>query len=224
VLERTGSVKIPEIVVRWWNPGNKEIEEKNLPAVDISVAANPDYRPATGLPGVPSSTSEEIKNAVAAALDWLRSNIALLTLAAIAFYLLVLAARRFWSALAVKWNQWRETSRQSEARFFGDFRRACHSADNDAIISSFWKWLDRLTPADKAASLEQIATASGDIGFLEFARRALSGRYGTATGEPSSGPDILRQVTRFRRQIRSYKGATHGSRRTLNPRSCRGSC
>lgn len=224
VLEQVGSAKIPEIVVRWWNPVDQEIEEKILSAVDIAVAANPDYRPAMGLPGVTDSTSQQLTNAVAAALDWLRSNIVWLTLVAIAFYLFVLAIRRFWSPLVEKWKHWREQSRQSEARYFGDFRRACRSADNDAIISSFWKWLDRLTPADKAASLEQIATASGDIGFLEFARRALSGRYGTATGEPSSGPDILRQVTRFRRQIRSYKGATHGSRRTLNPRSCRGSC
>ena len=155
VLEREGATKLPEIVVHWWDPQKKKIEEKVLPAVDLSVAANPDYRPATGLPGVSDSASEQFKDAVATALNWLRANIVWLTLGVIALYILVLAVRRFGPPLVTRWTLWRERARQSEARFFSDFRRACRSGDADAIVSRFWKWLDRLSPADRAASLEQ---------------------------------------------------------------------
>ena len=219
VLEREGVAELPEIAVRWWNPESKEIEEEILPAVEIAVAANLDYRPTSGLPDVSESAAQRLKNSVAGALDWLRTNIAWLTMAAIAAYLLLLAVRRFGPPLLERWNHWREQSRQSEARFFADFRRACQSGDSDAIVSRFWKWLDRLSPADRAASLEHMPAKSDKSGFREFANRVSSARYGAGAGEPPSSADVLQQVTRLRRQIQDGGPETRKHRDTLNPRS-----
>ncbi|MDA7949286.1 MAG: BatD family protein [Hyphomicrobiaceae bacterium] len=218
VLEQDGSTKMPEIAVRWWNPESSKIEETILPAVEISVAANPDYRPATGLSDVPDSAAQRFKTAVAGALSWLRSNIVWLTLAVIFLYTLVLAIRRFGPPVTAKYKHWREQSLQSEAHYFRAFRHACRSGDTDAVFSSFWKWLDRLSPADRAASLEQITTTSGEAAFRDFASRVSSARYGAGTGEQPSSSDILKQVNRLRRQMKNRRPTTHADRDTLNPR------
>lgn len=51
VCERPGTVEIPAVLYRWWNPGKSAWEEQRLPAVALSIAVNPD--------GVPKESSDE---------------------------------------------------------------------------------------------------------------------------------------------------------------------
>jgi len=51
VCERPGTVEIPEVLYRWWNPVKSAWEEQRLPAVTLSIAQNPN--------GVPKETNGE---------------------------------------------------------------------------------------------------------------------------------------------------------------------
>jgi hypothetical protein len=218
ILERQGSAKLPEIAIRWWNPQRRKLEETILPEVTLSVAANPDYRPEMGPAGKAETLAQKAERAIAAALLWLRAHVVLLAVAAIVIYLCILAGQRFGPSLAKRWRAWLEQLNNSERRYFREFRRACRLDNQDAMVSSFWKWLDRLTPDEKAASFQRVGDSSGDADFLEFAQRFARDRYGLPTGAQPAAATIYRQVARFRRHQARKEDTGFDDGMFLNPR------
>lgn len=218
VLEREGSVTLPEIAVRWWNPEAGRVGEEILPEASFAVAANPNYRaPAVG--GGREALSQRVEDYVTGTLIWLRANIAGITLAAVGLYLGVLAWRRFGLPLLGRWQAFRERRRHSEARYFRDFRRACNSGDEGQIVRTFWHWLDRLTPENRVASLARLARTSGDQALLPVARALGQHRYGNAEATAPTGEKIKQHATGFRNQLLGHDKSRLPAGRSLNPRA-----
>lgn len=220
VLEREGEVRLSEIAVRWWNPDSKTVEEAVLPSAGFTVAANPDYRNNGGPIADRRDTVQDLKRWTAATLAWLRTNIAWLTLAAIGLYIAVLVWRRFAPLVFAHWEAWRLRRGESESRYFRDFRKACRSGDEDGAIASFWRWLDRLTPDDQAASLGRLTRAEGDAEFREFVQDTGKNRYSGRPANKHNEAAIYSHVARFRQRLVRHKNtpATDVCR-TLNPQS-----
>lgn len=218
LFQRAGEVALPQITVSWWNPESRELESRTLPAKRFTVAPGP---AASELQTAREPPTETLGRWAAAGLDWLRRNAALLALSAGGLYLLVLLGRRFGPALTAVWSARRERRRHAERRFFRAFRRACLAGDERRMVRSFWRWLDRLAPADEAATIERLARRAGDRAVPDLATKLARRRHGRGGGpsEVISRSSILRHVARFRRRLlRAAPGADNSDPAALNPR------
>ena len=222
VFEQEGAFTLPAIAVRWWNPEAKRIEEQVLPEVALTISANHAYQPNATLELDRRDLGKSIEERIAELLEWIRSNIGWLTLAAIAVYFVRLAWRRFGVALVAEMRGYRERLRQSEARYFRDFARAYRAGDKSTAVKRFWRWLDRLTPDDQAACLDRLARKTGASEILTRARAVARARYGPPDKHAEPASPTLRQMKQFRRQLRDVGPSSAMAADSLNPRSQRG--
>ncbi len=220
VLQSEGRVTLPEIRVQWWNPDSNAIEQSLLPSVSFAVATNPDHAGPTTANRDGTDTVNEAKRWLITGLLWLRANIVSLMVAAIGLYMLILVWRRFQPALLHRWRDFADRYRQSEARAFSLFRKACRSRDDSRMVNTFWHWLDQLTPGDQAASLDRLTRQLGDEAFSSFILKEGRARYSPPYTDRQEGGTIYRHVARFRQQIVGrHRQKASLDLSSLNPRS-----
>ena len=219
VFEREGAFTLPEIVVGWYDPDSKAVEQMILPEVSVTVAANPAFQGRNRQ--VAGDPVRSVKRWAESALSWLRSNIVPLTLAAMALYIAALAFQRFALPLHARWRTYRERFLHSEQYAFRTFRRACRARDPGRMINSFWQWLDRLTPDDRVASLEGMARRADDPEFEEIVQEFARARYSrSSTDMPRTGI-VYKPVARFRKSPLRRSQPVVANNDMLNPRDSR---
>jgi hypothetical protein len=152
VFETAGETGFPEIVVQWFDPDSKSIKETVLPAVDLTVAVNPAFAESTTQQAA-GDTKTRLLHQMGRALAWLKNNIVMLTILAIAAYLIRLVWVRYSPIVAKAWRSHREKILKSEQHAFKMFQKACRSGDSKQSKTTFWQWLDHFVPPNETASL-----------------------------------------------------------------------
>lgn len=219
VFEKDGTTELPEIKIRWWNPDTKTLEEKVLPAVQLTIAVNPDAPRLEAPASTQTSLLQQVKQITDAGLQWLGSNMGWLTLCAIAAYLMTLAWQRYQPVVLQKWKDWQYRRLNSEAHYFQLFKRACKSGEDGEIAASFWRWMDR--QSDDAGRLDMLMNsveASDEERDVLLALKRE--RYGdpTSAAKPMDGMALYHVVKSLRtRRLKRKVPDTGTSMARLNP-------
>jgi hypothetical protein len=167
VFEKAGDITLPEISVQWFDLKKNAVQEMLLPAVDLTIAANPAFAEASA-----QATAEDAKtktlHLLGTALVWLQKNIVALTIVAIGIYLFRLLWDRFSAPVFQAWRDHREKVLHSEKYAFKRFNAACRSGDADKCRNAFWRWLDHYAPAWQSVSLASLSHEYREVDTVEI--------------------------------------------------------
>lgn len=217
VLEKEGGFTIPATEIRWWDLGSNRLVTETLPAVELSVAANPDLA-AEHLGGTPEEEiaegGGEVAVAETTAPDWRTFGLAALLLVAAVF-----AGRRLlrWSRVA------RERPGALERRRFRSFRRAALAGDPARAHAALLAWLDCRGPVGATPTLGDLVDSARDLRLAEEVadlQRVLFAEPPAGSAPTWSGRQLDRSVRRARRALNRAERSPREGRRglaTLNP-------
>ncbi len=223
VFSSAGEFSLPPITVTWFDPGTKTLKSEELPGKNFSVQPDPlaNSTPKTKTPE--ESTSSQISSLIVTMLEWLRTNIVSLTLACIALYLAALIWRRYAAAAMSAVRSFISKILNSEPFYFLKFRQACTKGDTDEVIKAFWRWLDCLTPKNRAATVQFLSRQSKQNDPLKPTRDWQQDRYHDALLKTSATTDtreIFRIVSGFRDKVLQARRVTNVPDKVgLNPHS-----
>ncbi len=178
VCERPGTVAIPSLVYRWWNPESRVLEEQSLPGISFDVAA----LPATPTADEPEEPARDPRAA------WLAVLAAAAALAALGFA---------WRPSTRRLGAWRERRREREAAYFRRLTAACRSGDAALAWTALLAWCNRITTTSRTPSLADLARSSGHaelVNETEDLQRALLDPRRTWSGDRLSA--VLEHVRR----------------------------
>ncbi len=206
VCERPGTVEIPAMTVRWFDLSEERLREERIPGVTLEVSENPAL--AAGAGGILRGLLP----------PW----VVLLGGGLVGLVLLVAAGiRRSWWAGAVEpVRAWRMRRADAERAAFRRFRRACRAGRPEEAYRHLVAWLDRVSPAPGALTVERFVGAVGDPVLEEEVRRlhealfSAEDRGGHEGGW--SGRGLYRAVAVARRRVRRRRRRPTG-RRGLPP-------
>lgn len=117
LMEKPGTLTLPEIRYTWWNPKQQQLETKTLPAIEIEVAAPPSSADSSGGRQLsPWWLAAATTLLLGLLWWWQRSRIA-----------------RSGRAL---WQRWHPPARVAERQLI----RACHRADPAAAWAAWFQW------------------------------------------------------------------------------------
>ncbi len=223
VFSRAGQFSLPPIKVTWFDPDTKTLKSEEMPGKDFSVKPDPLAKQTEKVEPQQESTSSEISSLIITALEWLRTNIAWLTLLCIAFYLVVLVWQKYSGAAIRATRSHIDKALHSEPYYFLKFRQACTKGDTDRVVTSFWRWLDCLTPENRAATVAFLAKQSRQNDPLRPTRDWQQDRYHDAllsTSAASDTREIFRIVSGFRDKVLKARSPSHAAGKLeLNPRT-----
>jgi hypothetical protein len=198
VLQREGEFTLPAIDVHWWNPDRGILVTETLEAHSFLVQAG----------------EQEAQLVVARRLraDW-RRLLARVWVFGVEHWLLLvgvalgvgLAARllRTRGPLVLAWLRAESARREaSEAAGFRSLERSLRSGDVDAVVRSYWRWLDRLRTEIPALDARGLRRAAESSGFAEVWAALESARYGAA-GEGFDQGALRRALRAFRAELRA---------------------
>lgn len=151
LFEKEGSVTIPAIEVTWWNPAQKKLFKRTLPAKSFEVLPNPDLGMLESVRDSLSVDLEENMDSTQESDDGIiglsRRQIILLTLAVILLIKGILKIYKYvfvTKMLAKRIREKRRAYKESEAYFFKRFKSGVKGGDTGDIIEKLYQWIDRL--------------------------------------------------------------------------------
>jgi hypothetical protein len=213
VMEREGEFRLPPVDFDWWNPDDGRLHTETLPAVELTVAANPDLDAARldtlggggGIPGLARLSPLQLALAAAS-----------LTVLAVGVPVLLRLAPR----LSTRWRARRLERKQSEAAFFRRFRRSARRGDAPAAMRQLFSWLDRFDPGPGAATLSRFVRRADDGELAEQAATLEAHLFtpprADRAGEHWSGRGLSRRFAAARRRLRRPQ-VDEGKRSHLPP-------
>lgn len=223
VFSRAGEFSLPPIKVTWFDPDTKTLKSEELPGKNFSVQPDPLANSAPEVETTEKGTSSQISSVIVTMLEWLRTNIVSLTLACIALYLAALIWRRYAAATMNAVTSFISKVLSSEPFYFLKFRQACTKGDANNVSKAFWRWLDCLTPENRAATVEFLSRQSKQNDPLKPTRDWQQDRYHDAlltTSATTDAREIFRIVSSFRAKVLQARKATRVPDKVeLNPRS-----
>lgn len=126
VSERAGSFQIPELSLRWWDPGKGQWQTKRFPAVTLEVAENP------ALAAPPVSVGDAVRS-----LATMKSLLWGIVAVAAAAVVLLFPGRR----LKQRWQSWRTRRAASEPARWKRLQKACGRGDAAGVYAELGRWL-----------------------------------------------------------------------------------
>ena len=127
LIEKPGTLTLPEIRYTWWDPKQQQLETKTLPAIEIEVATPPSSADGAGTRQPSPWWLAAAPALLLGLLWWQRSRIA-----------------RSGRAL---WQRWHPPARVAERQLM----RACHRDDPAAAWAAWFQWT-RVSPAVSSPS------------------------------------------------------------------------
>jgi hypothetical protein len=202
IAQRPGTFKIPELVVKWWDPSAERLEERRFEERELKVAPNPALGPSTML-GYTIDRQVRLHPVRTLAL-------------AIGTAGLLVAGWHQRRRLAERWRAWRASRRESEGAYFRRLRKACRQGRPALVYDALSAWLQRSGAVPAPVTLMAFAAAWPDQALereLDSLQRAM------LTPTPAwSGRDLVKMLAAKRKAMTK----THRSRRDslppLNPR------
>jgi hypothetical protein len=147
VCQRTGTIRLPALVIPWWNLEAEKLERVRLPAVAFEVQPGP---------------AKAANDAPAAAVE---------TTSGPSPWWLALAAVLIGAGL-VLWTQRRKLQAliqgrrahdaDSESGTFAALITACRSNEPGPTMNALYRWLDAALPGQTAATVAALATRASD--------------------------------------------------------------
>lgn len=156
VLERAGEVRIPDIVLAWWNLTDRKLERVELPGQLLNVAVGP-----VGASGVIGSSAAR------------QFETRALWLFVIMLVVSATVLLRFRKGMAQRWAAWRKHRNESEARYFRQALKSLRSREAGVALRDVMRWLDRINDQDRPAKLEDFLSRYGDAEMQNIARKTL---------------------------------------------------
>lgn len=224
VAQEEGEYRLPGIEISWWDVGAERMRSASVPEVSFVVVANPNLVNELGLPpdsavvgaGTgPAFTAFSIRDLIR---EYGPPVTLVLALAALAYRLL----RRYGPGWAARLRDERARRAESEAVYYGRFRKSAASGDPRVVANALMAWLDRRHRGPGVATVGAFATRADDPAL----NRALSdlgdrlyGVRSAATGVQWSASELVRAVARARKRQRTSRMTTSegGQLTQLNP-------
>jgi hypothetical protein len=215
VMEAEGNYVLPAITLYWWNLSKSQLEQEELPQVEIEVVADPDL--AAEHLGQPEEAEELAEPAVATGEPGWGWRQWTLVLGALALGALIFSriGRRAASA-----GKRRARSEESEEAFFHRFESAARSNDPASAYQALLRWLDRFEPLDPPACVRSFVRLADDEKLTresDTLEGLLYGGKSQGAGKAWSGGSLAAAVRRARAKLRAPERAGHGSLRALPP-------
>lgn len=204
VCEREGSYEIPEMRFQWWDPERQTLSEKLIPAVQLTVAANPAY----------ATVQPKARGGTGASPDW-----KFITAAGVLLVLLLYPARLLLRRLAAGLRAWQKDREAGEPWAFQQAQKACAGTNPATAYHAITIWLGRFYRDRAGLTLIGLAAASGDRDLLREATLLQETMVSGSAGEWSGG-ELARLLVKFRKQARSQAKSAHVLH-PLNPRTVR---
>ena len=216
VFGAEGRAFIPEVSFFWWDLSDSRLKEEVLPAVELTVAPNPDLEAAQIAQYVEEQApapSEEVDSP----LSWKMMGMVVGILA-----LLLLACRLSWKYI-LRLRRWLSEpgvrDLATEEQLFRVFRKASHSGESRATMRSLMFWLDSTESFPPAATLDAFAHTAEDRTVAlqtEILQSGVYGPEGRKAGE-WSGRLLYRAVAGARGRLRRRGNAANGVKSALPP-------
>lgn len=179
LFEKEGSVTIPAIEVTWWNPVQRKLFKRTLPAKSFEVLPNPDLGM---LESVRDSLQIQIADTDPEPVDEARNGIFGLTWKQVVLYglltiviiKLILEAYKYVfirKNLPEQFRKKREIYRQSEPYFFKRFKFSLKGGDTGDIIEKLYQWIDRLDLTEP--TLQHLARTYGNKDLISFSNGSI---------------------------------------------------
>ena len=142
VFEHAGAIRIPDIMLSWWNVSKEKLETITLSGREFEVAPGP-----VGMVGASAVQRPGVRGL------WLPGGVVLV---AIGFLL------RFGRPLMRRWKLWRCRRQQSEARYFKRALISVRSENAHLALRDIMRWLDRINEAQAPAQLQAFVSRYSD--------------------------------------------------------------
>jgi hypothetical protein len=215
VLEKEGEYLLPETTIWWWNLRTSSLEQEILPAVELTVEANPEL--AAEHLGQPQEAEEPAEPAVATEdpswgwKEWI------LVLGAVALAALIF--RRIGRRAATARKR-RARSEASEEAFFHRFETAARSNDPASTYQALLSWLDRFEPLEQPATVRSFVRLADEETLTresDTLEGMLYGGKSEGAREAWSGGSLAAAVKRARAKLRAPERARQRSLKALPP-------
>ncbi len=222
IMEKAGSYQLPEIRIHWWNTEDEEMQETLIESIQFKVAENPFLSSlhAGTSPGDGSKPKKEVeKEETSLQFSSIGVLVISLMFSGLILLLLVRKARGRRSVLATG----KAEKQFTDAMLKKQLRQACLANDEPAIVNSLMCWLDRHTPADRAALLRNHIAGLENDELKKQVDVLMKTLYGKTNGKFESGSILFQN---FNRSLKKdgifgqsrWKGRTGNEHKwTLNP-------
>jgi hypothetical protein len=191
VLEQAGEFEIPETQLLWWNPKSGQLNTETIPALSLTVEANPILQSEQGANSAPLQDG-----------DGRRNSKQLIALALAAIALLVIGA-----IVAPNYRRWlarrRIEKQHSEPSRYRKLLRACSNNDSTQVYNEYYRWLatagdqqkvicGNKTLADELIRLQNaLVRQESDWRGRPFAAAVRKARQEKSHGRSQSESDLL---------------------------------
>ncbi|MEE8525520.1 MAG: hypothetical protein V3T72_16415 [Thermoanaerobaculia bacterium] len=219
VAEEAGNYRLPAVELAWWDVDAERLRTTSLPALEIRVEPNPDLVAEIPLPAEETAEAPAAADAKArvSLFDLLRRWGVPLAAAVLVFVLLSRLWRRYGPSWSRRLAGARRRHQESEALYFGRFRRAVRSGDPRATWNQWTAWLDRIHSGPSAATIRAFVDTADDPD-LERESDALDALlFAQNPGSGWSESVLYRSVALARRRARSRARKRRDLPGSLNP-------
>ncbi|UCC99763.1 MAG: BatD family protein [Phycisphaerales bacterium] len=206
IAQKQGHYELSPISVFWWDPEQGQVREAAIPALGLTVLANPLWAGDPNDPNTPVQTEIEVTTPSGGSKY-------LITTAAVIFFLFLIGwwlLRRHGHTIRGIITDFRVHCAESEKAYFQHFRQACLANDPQAALRTLLAWLDRQSEFSGVTTLEDFA---GQVGYTELSR-LINDLHARLFGKDVnvslswSGEDLARAVARARRKGRKQHSRT----------------
>ncbi len=200
VFEQEGLYEFPELRFKWWDPANRELKAGSVPALSVTIEANPSLAtPASGT---------VVESQLSLTLRLMLGIIMICLLGALAW----------WRLGTNRGSTSREKATPSERDCFRALQKACRQNDPIQAYARLGSWLSMIEPVKGATSATDFAIEIDDR-ELTVSIQALQYALIKPGNRDWTGAELAKYLRQLRRQLSKGSSSQPGDGLpALNPR------
>lgn len=198
IAQKEGQYVLPQISVYWWDSKQDQVREARVPALALTVVANPSWAADQNEPNAPVYADMEVPTSGRNALYFMKFVTVIICLFLMVGWLL----RRHGRTVRDLITDYRARRTESERVYFERFRQACQNNDPHTALRTLLAWLNRQSDIYNVRTLEEFVRQMNDteLGLLiDNLYTRLFGKENKVSGHWSGEP-LARAVARARRK------------------------
>ncbi len=206
VAQKEGRYVLPQISVHWWDSKQDQVREATVPALALTVVANPSWATVQNEPNAPVYADVEVSTSGRNVRYFIKFVTVIICLFLVAGWLL----RRHGRTVRDLITDCRARRTESEQAYFERFRQACQNNDPHTSLRTLLAWLDRQSVFYNVRTLEEFVRQTNDteLGLLiDNLYTRLFGKENKVSGHWSGEP-LARAVARARRKSQKQLSKT----------------
>ncbi len=198
IAQKEGRYDLPQVSVHWWDSKQDQVGEATVPALALTVVANPSWATDQNELNAPVSADVEVPTSGRNVRYFIKFVTVIICLFLVVGWLL----RRYGRTVRNLITDCRARRAESEQAYFERFRQACQNNDPHTALRTLLAWLDRQSVFYNVRTLEEFVRQTNDteLGLLiDNLYTRLFGKENKVSG-PWSGEPLARAVERARKQ------------------------